>query len=148
MTKQIISIYSDGACTGNPGPGGWGVVINFSDGAKLELGGGAKYTTNNQMELQGAIAGLEVWQNLTPPQPVQVFTDSKYVIDGITKWIKVWKQNNWRTASKQIVKNQQLWQSLDHLNTNQVSWHWVKGHNGDPDNERCDAIARSQINQL
>lgn len=147
MTKQIISIYSDGACTGNPGAGGWGVVINFSDGTKQELGGGAAYTTNNQMELQGAIAGLEVWQKLVPLQPVQVFTDSKYVIDGITKWIKGWKQNNWRTASKQPVKNQELWQNLDRLNQAQVSWHWVKGHNGDPDNERCDAIARSQINR-
>jgi ribonuclease HI len=147
-SATIASIYTDGACSGNPGAGGWGVVINFSDGTSKELGGKAAHTTNNQMELAGAIAGLKFWQDLDQKQPVQIFTDSKYVIDGITKWIKGWKKNNWRTASKQPVKNQELWQTLDQLNSSQVSWHWVQGHSGDPDNERCDAIARNQITRL
>jgi ribonuclease HI/phosphoribosyl-AMP cyclohydrolase len=144
-----VSIYTDGACSGNPGVGGWGVVINFSDKTSKELGGRNADTTNNQMELAGAIAGLEFWhtynQQLDPDQPVQLFTDSKYVIDGITKWIKGWKQNKWKTAAKQPVKNQEFWQSLDRLNSAKVSWHWVQGHSGDRDNERCDAIAREYI---
>jgi ribonuclease HI/phosphoribosyl-AMP cyclohydrolase len=144
---KITSIYSDGACSGNPGAGGWGVVINFSDGTSRELGGSNTQTTNNQMELAGAIAGLKFWQELDPEQSVQLFTDSKYVIDGITKWIKGWKQNNWQTSSKQPVKNKELWQSLDQLNSSQVSWHWVQGHSGDRDNERCDAIARNEISK-
>jgi len=147
-SSTITSIYTDGACSGNPGPGGWGVVINFSDGTRKELGGRKAQATNNQMELSGAIAGLEFWQSLDPAQPIQLFTDSKYVIDGITKWIKGWKQNNWRTASKQPVKNQELWQTLDRLNSAKVSWHWVQGHSGDRDNERCDAIARNEISKL
>ncbi|AFY75136.1 ribonuclease HI [Synechococcus sp. PCC 7502] len=145
---KITTIYTDGACSGNPGAGGWGVVINFSDGSRRELRGRKAFTTNNQMELEGAIAGLRFWQELDPDQSVKLFTDSKYVIDGITKWIKGWKQNNWRTASKQPVKNQELWQILDQLNSAKVSWHWVQGHSGDQDNERCDAIARDQISRL
>ncbi len=144
---KITSIYTDGACSGNPGAGGWGVVINFSDGTSRELGGSNAQTTNNQMELAGAIAGLEFWQELDPEQSVQLFTDSKYVIDGITKWIKGWKKNSWQTSSKQPVKNKELWQSLDLLNSAKVSWHWVQGHSGDRDNERCDAIARNEISK-
>jgi ribonuclease HI/phosphoribosyl-AMP cyclohydrolase len=146
-SAKIISIYTDGACSGNPGVGGWGVVINFSDGTTQELGGRNPDTTNNQMELAGAIAGLEFWhQNHTDPiATVQLFTDSKYAIDGITKWIKGWKQNNWKTSAKQPVKNKELWQELDRLNSDRVSWHWVQGHSGDRDNERCDEIARNEI---
>jgi len=153
--SNIASIYADGACSGNPGAGGWGVVINFNDGTSKELGGRNAATTNNQMELAGAIAGLKFWQahnqktgqQLGQELPVQFFTDSKYVIDGITKWIKAWKQNNWRTAAKKPVKNQELWQALDLVNSAKVSWHWVEGHSGDRDNERCDAIARAQISK-
>lgn len=150
---EIVSIYTDGACSGNPGVGGWGVVINFSDGTRKELGGRNADTTNNQMELAGAIAGLEFWQTYNQQlglemgevTPVRLFTDSKYVIDGITKWIKGWKQNKWKTASKQPVKNQEFWQDLDRLNSAKVSWQWVQGHSGDRDNERCDEIARAYI---
>ncbi len=147
IAPKIISIYADGACSGNPGAGGYGVVINFSDGTSSELGGSNALTTNNQMELAGAIAGLKFWQTQAREEPIQFFTDSKYVIDGITKWIKAWKQNNWRTAGKKPVKNQELWQTLDQLNSDLVSWHWVQGHSGDFNNERCDAIARAQIHK-
>jgi len=145
-SAKVDRIYTDGACSGNPGVGGWGVVINFSDGTTQELGGRNPDTTNNQMELAGAIAGLEFWQQ-NQVEPVQLHTDSKYVIDGITKWIKGWKQNNWKTSAKQPVKNQELWQTLDQLNSPKVSWHWVKGHSGERDNERCDEIARHEISR-
>jgi len=147
-SSQISSIYTDGACSGNPGAGGWGVVINFSDGTSKEFGGREAHTTNNQMELAGAIAGLKFWQQLDQTKPVQLFTDSKYVIDGITRWIQGWKKNSWKTSSKQPVKNQELWQALDRLNSDQVSWCWVQGHSGDPNNERCDKIARNQIKNI
>jgi len=143
-TPPIIkSIYTDGACSGNPGKGGWGMRANFSNGSVHEMGGGNANTTNNQMELQGAIAALEYFSQHPQSEPIQLFTDSKYVIDGITKWIKGWKKNGWQTSTKQPVKNKELWQLLDQLNSAQVSWHWVEGHAGDPNNERCDAIARS-----
>jgi ribonuclease HI len=142
-SPQITSIHTDGACSKNPGPGGWGVVIHFGDGTVKEIGGGTKDTTNNQMELQGAIAGLEFLSKQSQSQPLTLYTDSKYVIDGITKWIKGWKKNGWQTKDKQPVKNRELWQALDQLNSGKVSWEWVQGHSGDPDNERCDAIARS-----
>ncbi len=140
---KIISIHTDGACSKNPGPGGWGVVVHFSDGSTKELGGGIRETTNNQMELQGAIAALEFLASHKQSTPVDLYTDSKYVLDGITKWIKGWKKNGWKTKDNKPVKNQEFWQQLDPLNTANIRWHWVEGHSGDPDNERCDAIARS-----
>lgn len=142
-TSKIISIHTDGACSKNPGPGGWGVVVHFSDGSTKELGGGQRETTNNQMELQGAIAALEFLATHKQSTPVDLYTDSKYVLDGITKWIKGWKKNGWQTKDNKPVKNQEFWQQLDPLNTSNIRWHWVEGHSGDPDNERCDAIARS-----
>jgi ribonuclease HI len=142
-TSKIISIHTDGACSKNPGPGGWGVVIHFSDGSIKELGGGIRETTNNQMELQGAIAALEFLSTHKQSTPVDLYTDSKYVLDGITKWIKGWKKNGWKTKDNKPVKNQEFWQQLDPLNSSNIRWHWVEGHSGDPDNERCDAIARS-----
>jgi ribonuclease HI len=141
--SKIISIHTDGACSKNPGPGGWGVVVHFSDGSTKELGGGLRETTNNQMELQGAIAALEFLATHKQSTPVDLYTDSKYVLDGITKWIKGWKKNGWKTKDNKPVKNQEFWQQLDPLNSSNIRWHWVEGHSGDPDNERCDAIARS-----
>jgi ribonuclease HI len=140
---KVVSIHTDGACSKNPGPGGWGVVIHFSDGSVKELGGGIRETTNNQMELQGAISALEFLAIHKQSIPVDLYTDSKYVLDGITKWIKGWKKNGWKTKDSKPVKNQEFWQQLDPLNTANIRWHWVEGHSGDPDNERCDAIARS-----
>lgn len=141
--SRIISIHTDGACSKNPGPGGWGVVVHFSDGSTKELGGGIRETTNNQMELQGAIAALEFLATHQQSTPVDLYTDSKYVLDGITKWIKGWKKNGWKTKDNKPVKNQEFWQQLDPLNSSNIRWHWVEGHSGDPDNERCDVIARS-----
>lgn len=141
--SKIISIHTDGACSKNPGPGGWGVVVHFADGSTKELGGGLRETTNNQMELQGAIAALEFLASHKQSTTVDLYTDSKYVLDGITKWIKGWKKNGWKTKDNKPVKNQEYWQQLDPLNTSNIRWHWVEGHSGDPDNERCDAIARS-----
>jgi len=142
-TSKVISIHTDGACSKNPGPGGWGVVIHFADGSIKELGGGIRETTNNQMELQGAIAALEFLASQKQSSSVDLYTDSKYVLDGITKWIKGWKKNGWKTKDNKPVKNQEFWQQLDPLNSSNIRWHWVEGHSGDPDNERCDAIARS-----
>ncbi|CAN1211798.1 Ribonuclease H [Tumidithrix helvetica PCC 7403] len=141
-STQITSIHTDGACSKNPGPGGWGVVVHFGDGSVKELGGGTKDTTNNQMEMQAAIAALEFYEKQSQTQPIVLYTDSKYVIDGITKWIKGWKKNGWQTKDNKPVKNQELWQTLDRLNSGKIQWEWVQGHSGDPDNERCDAIAR------
>jgi len=127
MSEAVI--YTDGACSGNPGPGGWGAVLSYGDVVK-ELHGGERSTTNNRMELLAAISALE---SLTRPVPVQLYTDSKYVLDGITKWLPGWQRNGWKTASKQPVKNVDLWQRLvAAMASHDVSWHWVKGHNGDP----------------
>lgn len=145
LTSTIVSIHTDGACSKNPGPGGWGVVVHFADGAIKEIGGGMRDTTNNQMELQGAIAALEFLASQPQSQPIDLYTDSKYVLDGITKWIKGWKKNGWQTKDRKPVKNQEYWQKLDQLNAPNVRWHWVEGHSGDPDNERCDVIARSYV---
>ena len=145
LTSTIVSIHTDGACSKNPGPGGWGVVVHFADGSIKEIGGGIRDTTNNQMELQGAIAALEFLALQPQSQPIDLYTDSKYVLDGITKWIKGWKKNGWQTKDRKPVKNQEYWQKLDQLNASNVRWHWVEGHSGDPDNERCDAIARSYV---
>tara|TARA_B100000674_G_scaffold423076_1_gene375491 strand:- start:467 stop:910 length:444 start_codon:yes stop_codon:yes gene_type:complete len=138
----IVEIFTDGACSGNPGPGGWGAILRFKDREK-ELSGGAQETTNNRMELQAAIEGLRA---LKRPMRVAIHTDSTYVKDGITKWIVNWKRNGWKTAAKKPVKNVDLWQALDDvLIGHDVEWHWVKGHAGHPENERADALARAAV---
>ena len=142
--KQVI-IYTDGACRGNPGPGGWGALIKY-DSAEKTIFGGQANTTNNQMELSAAIEGLAV---LKEPCNVELFTDSKYVMDGITQWIQNWKKNNWRTAAKKDVKNKELWQKLDKLIAqHQVQWRWVKGHSGDAGNEAADLLANKGIDSI
>ena len=138
----IIDIFTDGACSGNPGPGGWGVILRWR-GTEKELSGGAPETTNNRMELMAAIAGLE---SLTRPVKARVHTDSRYVKDGITLWIAKWKQNGWKTAAKKPVKNADLWQRLElAVGAHDVEWHWIRGHTGHPENERADALARRAI---
>ena len=142
--KDVI-IYTDGACRGNPGPGGWGALIKF-DIAQKEIFGGQANTTNNQMELSAAIEGLST---LKEPCNVELFTDSRYVMDGITQWIQNWKKNNWKTSSKKEVKNKELWQKLDQLMTyHHVKWRWVKGHSGDPGNEKADRLANKGIDSI
>ena len=142
--KDVI-IYTDGACRGNPGPGGWGALIQF-DTVQKEIFGGKNSTTNNQMELSAAIEGLST---LNEPCNVELFTDSKYVMDGITQWIQNWKKNNWKTAAKKEVKNKDLWQKLDQLMTyHHVQWQWVKGHSGDPGNEKADRLANKGIDSI
>jgi ribonuclease HI len=137
MTEVVI--YTDGACSGNPGPGGWGAILLYGDVTK-ELHGGEPATTNNRMELMAAIAGLEA---LTRPIDVTIWTDSTYVKNGITTWVKNWQRNNWRTADKKPVKNEDLWRRLVDLdNRYKPTWKWVKGHAGDPGNERADELAR------
>ena len=144
MTPQV-KIYTDGACSGNPGPGGWGVVLEHASGRK-ELHGGEALTTNNRMELMAAIRGLEA---LKRPVSAKVFTDSQYVLKGISEWIHGWKKNGWKTADKKPVKNADLWQKLDSLrHPHQLEWIWVKGHAGHPDNERADALANRGIDEL
>ena len=148
MTRgQSVTLYTDGACSGNPGPGGWGVVLSQTnqDGSETmtELSGGDVHTTNNRMEMMAAIEGLRV---LAPQTSVTLYTDSTYVKDGITRWIKNWKARGWKTAANQPVKNQDLWESLDALTGNlQISWQWVKGHSGVPGNEKADQLARNAI---
>ena len=142
--KQVI-IYTDGACRGNPGPGGWGALIRL-DAIEKEIFGGQFNTTNNQMELTAAIEGLAA---LKERCSVELYTDSKYVMDGITQWIQNWKKNNWRTAAKKDVKNKELWQKLDQLiSQHQVQWHWVKGHSGDVGNETADLLANKGIDSI
>ena len=142
--KQVI-IYTDGACRGNPGPGGWGALIKF-DAAEKEIFGGQADVTNNQMELTAAIEGLAA---LKERCCVELFTDSKYVMNGITQWIQNWKKNNWRTSAKKDVKNKELWQKLDQLiSQHQVQWHWVKGHSGDAGNETADLLANKGIDSI
>ncbi len=138
----IVEIYTDGASSGNPGPGGWGAILRYGENEK-ELSGGAAETTNNRMELSAAIEALRA---LKRPSRVRIHTDSTYVKDGITKWIVNWKRNGWRTAAKKPVKNVDLWQDLyDALKDHDVEWHWVKGHAGHSENERADALARSAV---
>ena len=133
-----VDIFTDGACSGNPGPGGWGAVLRSGEHEK-ELCGGERDSTNNRMELTAAIEALEA---LTEPCQVTLTTDSTYVRDGITRWLANWKQNGWRTAAKKPVKNQELWQKLDRqASRHDVTWKWVKGHSGHPDNERADMLA-------
>ncbi len=139
---EAVEIFTDGACSGNPGPGGWGVLMRMR-GVEKELSGGDRRTTNNRMELMATIRGLEA---LARPVRVLLTTDSTYVKDGITKWIGAWKQRGWKTAAKKPVKNQDLWRRLEAaMVPHEVSWHWVKAHAGHPENERVDALARAAI---
>ena len=147
MTNEVvdIQIFTDGACRGNPGRGGWGVILRSGSHEK-ELFGGEQSTTNNRMELRAAIEGLAA---LKRPSRVTVTTDSQYVRQGITQWIEGWKRNQWRTSAKKPVKNQDLWQLLDQLTSrHEVTWEWVKGHSGHPDNELADALANRGIDEL
>jgi ribonuclease HI len=142
MTDAVI--YTDGACSGNPGAGGWGVVLRWGNVVK-ELHGGELSTTNNRMELTAAIKALEA---LNRPSSVQLYTDSRYLLDGITKWIGNWERRGWMTAGKKPVKNVDLWQRLvAAIGRHEVNWMWVKGHNGDPGNERADELARLGIEE-
>jgi ribonuclease HI len=145
MKDNTITIYTDGACSGNPGPGGWGALLMFN-GTEKELCGGELDTTNNRMELMAAIEALE---SITETTDINLYTDSKYVMDGITSWIHGWKKKGWQTASKKPVKNADLWKLLDAARNNHtVKWHWVKGHAGDPGNEKADELARQGIEQV
>ena len=144
MTPQVL-IYTDGACSGNPGPGGWGAVL-ISGGHERELSGGEGATTNNRMELMAAIEALEA---LKKPCRVDLHTDSQYLRQGITEWIVGWKARGWKTADKKPVKNEDLWRRLDTARArHEVKWHWVKGHAGHPLNERADGLARSAIKAM
>jgi ribonuclease HI len=137
-----VEAFTDGACKGNPGPGGWGVLLRWGETEK-ELCGGEALTTNNRMELTAVIRALEA---LTRPTRIEITTDSQYVKRGVTEWMARWKRNGWMTAAKQPVKNRELWESLDRaLGPHRVSWHWVKGHAGHPENERADALANRGI---
>jgi ribonuclease HI len=140
---HIQKIYTDGACSGNPGKGGWGTVLYFSDHSVCELGGMEPETTNNRMEMQAAIAGLEFLSQSQQTQPVTLYTDSEYVKNGITQWIRGWKNKNWKTSTGKPVLNRDLWEILDKLNSIQVRWEYVRGHSGNEGNERCDTIARA-----
>ena len=142
---KTVNIYTDGACRGNPGSGGWGVLIEYEN-ITNEYFGGEVHTTNNKMELRAAIEGLKV---LKEPCKVNLTTDSKYVMDGITEWIKNWKKNNWKNAAKKDVKNKDLWIELDHLVTkHEIKWNWVKGHSGHEKNEIADALANKGIESI
>jgi ribonuclease HI len=137
-----VEIFTDGACRGNPGPGGWAAILRYGD-TERELSGGDPATTNNRMEMTAAIAGLEA---LKRPCRVRLYTDSQYVRDGITQWLRGWQARGWRTADKKPVKNVDLWQRLDAAAApHQVEWLWVRGHAGHPENERADALARAAV---
>lgn len=145
MADNTILIHTDGACSGNPGPGGWGAILHWN-GHEKELSGAEADTTNNRMELMAAIASLEA---LKRRSKVRLVTDSTYVRDGVTKWIHGWKRNGWKTAAKKPVKNDDLWKRLDAIaSKHDVSWEWVKGHAGHPENERADQLARDAISTL
>jgi ribonuclease HI len=137
-----VEIFTDGACSGNPGPGGWGAILRYRD-TEMELSGAESATTNNRMEMNAAIAALEA---LTRPSRVRLYTDSTYLRDGITRWIHAWKARGWKTADKKPVKNVDLWQRLEAvLVRHDVDWHWVRGHSGHEENERADALARQAL---
>ncbi len=145
MSDKLIYIYTDGACRGNPGPGGWGAVL-ICDDYKKEIKGGSLLATNNIMELTAVIKALELLKNKST---IEVTTDSTYVKDGITKWIHNWKEKDWRTANKKPVKNKDLWLQLDDLSANhKITWQWVRGHTGHPENERADELANQGIDEL
>jgi ribonuclease HI len=140
--KKHVEIYTDGACSGNPGPGGWGAVLRYKTVEK-ELSGGSSWTTNNRMELTAVVEALRA---LKGSCRVSLYTDSRYLKDGITVWIHKWKKNGWMTVDKKPVKNQDLWTTLDGLiRKHDIEWHWVKGHSGHPENERCDRLAREAM---
>jgi ribonuclease HI len=147
MTTELkqVDIYTDGACSGNPGPGGWGALLRYGEVEK-ELSGGERDTTNNRMEMMAVIMALE---SLKTPCRVSLYSDSKYVLDGIEKWLPNWKRSGWKTASRAPVKNAELWKRLDEaIKRHSISWHWVKGHAGHVENERVDALARLAIEEL
>ena len=138
-------IHTDGACKGNPGPGGWAAVLR-GDGPAREIAGGDPATTNNRMELQAAIAALAA---ITEPGEMEIFTDSEYLRKGVTQWVRLWKARGWRTVSRQPVKNEDLWRQLDQLAApHRITWKWIKGHAGHPDNERCDHLPNLEIAKL
>jgi len=142
---DVVDIFTDGACSGNPGPGGWGALLRWR-GHEKELFGGEAMTTNNRMEMTAAIRALEA---LGRPAPVRLHTDSRYLRDGITGWIHAWKRNGWKTAARKPVKNEDLWRRLETLLAGrQVEWHWIKGHAGHPENERVDALARRGVTEM
>jgi ribonuclease HI len=142
MAKPRVTIHTDGACKGNPGPGGWGALLEWN-GERKEIKGGEARTTNNRMELTAAIEALAA---LKKPAAVELFTDSVYLRDGITKWLRGWKKNGWRTAAKKPVKNEDLWRRLDaETERHDIDWRWVKAHDGDPGNERADELANEGI---
>src|SRR5262249_21644272 len=137
-----VEIFTDGACSGNPGPGGWGAILRYG-GHEKEISGGERATTNNRMELTAAIRAFET---LKKPRVVTIYTDSKYVMDGLTKWLPKWKRNGWKTSTKEPVKNGDLWRALDEAaQRHDVIWRWVRGHDGHVENERADALARGAI---
>jgi len=145
LNKRTVTIYTDGACRGNPGPGGWGVRLEYGDQVK-ELYGAEVETTNNRMELTAAVEGLKA---LKRKCDVILRTDSTYVMQGVTKWIHGWKSNGWKTSNRKPVRNQDLWQLLDaEAARHQIDWQWVKGHSGDPGNERADALANQAIDEM
>lgn len=143
--KAKTILYTDGACLGNPGAGGWASILFYNNHKKI-LSGNEADTTNNRMELNAVIMGLSA---LKRPVDITVITDSKYVMDGINKWIANWKQNNWQTATKKAVKNKDLWLKLDALcSIHQVTWRWIKGHSGHPENEECDNLAQTEARKI
>lgn len=143
--SDLVEIFTDGACRGNPGPGGWGALLRFK-GKEKTLSGAESMTTNNRMELMAAIVALET---LTRPCRVSVTTDSQYVRQGITEWLANWKRRDWKTADRKPVKNVDLWQRLDEAAArHQVEWHWVRGHTGHPENEQADALANQAIDEM
>ena len=145
MSEGYVTIHTDGACSGNPGPGGWGAILEWN-GRRKEIKGGDPQTTNNRMELTAAIMALEA---IRRPCTVEVYTDSQYLRQGITSWITSWKRNGWRTADRKPVKNVDLWQRLDAaLTQHKVRWHWVRGHAGHDLNERADELAREAIKEM
>lgn len=142
---DVVEIFTDGACRGNPGPGGWGAILR-SKGREKEISGNERYTTNNRMEMKAVIEALK---QLRKPSKVVIHTDSQYVKNGISSWLPKWKRNGWVTSTKQPVKNAELWRSIDELcNKHSVRWVWIPGHSGHPENERCDQLARSAILKL
>ncbi|RAU39950.1 ribonuclease HI [Pseudomonas sp. RIT411] len=145
MSDDIVEVFTDGACKGNPGPGGWGALLKFK-GAERELWGGEANTTNNRMELMAAIQALAA---LKRPCQIRLTTDSEYVMKGITQWLVNWKKRGWQTAARQPVKNAELWQALDEqVQRHQVEWCWVRGHTGHPENERADQLANRGVDEV
>lgn len=142
---KSVELFTDGACRGNPGPGGWGAILRFCD-RERELQGAEPLTTNNRMEMMAAIIGLSA---LREDCEVDLYTDSRYLCDGMSQWLANWKRRGWRTASREPVKNEDLWRQLDGLAArHRIRWHWVRGHAGHPENERCDALANAAIDAL